>query len=83
MKAKVILWVWAFGWFLLFAGIGTIEQAEFGSVAEIIGWLLTLPWVICSLLIIKNEQECVKEVDKIDAWVDNLFRKINKFFSKG
>ena len=82
MKAKVILWIWVAGWFLLFAGIGTIEQAEFGSVAEMIGWLLTLPWVICSLLIIKNEQECVKEADNIDAWIDNLFRKINKFFSK-
>ena len=82
MKAKVILYVWAAGWFLLFAGIGTIEQAEFGSVAEIIGWLLTLPWVICSLLIIKNEQECVKEAENIDAWIDNLFRRINKIFNR-
>ena len=81
MKAKVILWCWAVGWFLLFAGIGTIEQAEFGSVAEIIGWLLTLPWVVCCLLIIQNEQECLKEADKLDVWIDNLFRKINKIFS--
>lgn len=81
MKAKIILWGWAIGWFLLFAGIGTVEQAEFGSVTEIIGWLLTLPWVVCCLLIIQNEQECLKEADKLDVWIDHLFRKINKLFS--
>ena len=82
MKAKVIIWTWTIGWFLLVAGIGTIEQAKFGSVMELVGWLLTLPWFVSCLLIIKNEQECVKEVDNIESWFDNLLQKINKFFSK-
>ncbi len=82
MKAKAIIWMWTVGWFLLFAGIGTIEQAKFGSVAAIIGWLLTLPWFISSLLIIKNERECLREIDNIEIWMENLFCKINKFFSK-
>lgn len=82
MKAKVILWVWAVGWLMLFAGIGTIEQAEFGSLTGLMGWLLTLPWFVSSLLIIQNERECLKEADKLDAWIDNLFRRINKIFNR-
>ena len=75
MKAKIILYGWVSGWPLLLARIETVEQAEFGSMAEVIGWLLFLPWFVCSLLLIKNERECGEEAKKIEQWFDKFMTR--------
>lgn len=64
MKAKVILYGWAASWFCLFAGIGTMEGGNFPT-----GILLFLVWVVFSLQLIRNENECRKELDRFDRWM--------------
>ena len=64
MKAKVILYGWAVSWLFLFAGIGTMENGNY-----IIGILLFLAWAVFSLLLKRNENECLKELDRFERWM--------------
>ena len=64
MKAKAILYGWAASWLFLFAGIGTMESGNF-----LTGILMFLVWVAFSLLLTKNENESLKELDQFDRWM--------------
>lgn len=72
MKAKIIIWGWVASFILLFAGIGTVESYEFGSREESLGWMLCVPWVVFSLLLVSNEKECLEEIDRIGNWFDHF-----------
>lgn len=78
MKAKVIWWGWCISWFLLFAGLGTWENSEFGSFRMLLGILLCLVWVAFSLLLIENEKDCSREVNRMERWMDDMIVKANK-----
>lgn len=64
MKTKVILYGWAVSWLFLFAGIGTMDSGNY-----VTGMFLFLVWVAFSLLLMKNENECRKELDRFDRWM--------------
>ena len=78
MKAKIILWGWCISWFFLFAGIGTWENAEFGSFGMLLGILLCLVWVAFSLLLIENDEDCSREANRMERWMDDMIVKANK-----
>lgn len=78
MKAKVIWWGWVASWFFLFAGIGTWENAAFGSLQAVIGVLLFCVWFGFSLLLIANEKECLAEADRMERWMDKMILKVSK-----
>lgn len=78
MKAKVIWWGWCISWFLLFAGLGTWENSEFGSFGMLLGILLCLVWVTFSLLLIENEKDCSREANRMERWMDDMIVKANK-----
>lgn len=44
----------------------------------LLGILLCLVWVAFSLLLIENDEECSRESEKLDKWVDKYVFKINK-----
>ena len=71
MKAKVILYGWVISWIFLFAGIDTIEYGN-----EMEGSLLCTIWFVFSLLLIGNEVECGKEVDRFVVWIDKTMARI-------
>ena len=70
MKAKVIFFGWYVSWLFLFAGVGTWETSEFGSMKMILGILLSMIWVAFSLLLIQYEKECEAECDRLEKWID-------------
>lgn len=75
MKAKVIWWGWCISWLFLFAGVGTWENSEFGSFGMLLGVLLCLVWLVFSLLLIENDEECSAEADKLEKWVNQHFER--------
>lgn len=70
MKAKVIFYGWCVSWLFLFAGVGTWETSEFGSPKMFLGVLLSMVWVVFSLLLIQYEKECEAECDKLEKWIE-------------
>jgi hypothetical protein len=66
MKAKIIIYRWAFSWLFLFAGLGTIEHNL------PVGLLLCSVWLFFSYLLIDNETECKREADRFEEWMVRL-----------
>ena len=67
MKAKVILYGWVVSWIFLFAGIGTMENGS-----ELAGALLATVWFAISFALIKNEEACGEELDRVEEWMVRL-----------
>ena len=67
MKAKVILYGWAFSWLFLIAGVGTMEKG--GMLA---GGLLCAVWFFFSYMLIGNEAACLCELDRFEEWMVRL-----------
>lgn len=78
MKAKAILYGWAFSWLFLFAGIGTMEQGN-----ELAGSLLCAVWFVLSLLLIGYEKECTEELDRFEEWMVQLLGGSDKDNNQG
>lgn len=78
MKAKAILYGWAFSWLFLFAGIGTMEQGN-----ELAGSLLCVVWFVLSLLLIGYEKECTEELDRFEEWMVQLLGGSDKDNNQG
>lgn len=67
MKAKVILYGWAVSWLFLFAGAGTMESGGYMA-----GALLCMVWFIFNFALIKNEKECIEELERFEEWMVRL-----------
>lgn len=78
MKAKVILYGWAFSWLFLFAGAETMECGNL-----MMGTLLCAVWYLFSFALIKNEEECIEEVNRFDEWMVRLLGGSNKDNNQG
>lgn len=67
MKAKVILYGWAASWLFLFAGVGTMECGGYMA-----GVLLCTVWFAFNFTLIKNEKECIEELERFEEWMVRL-----------
>ena len=63
MKAKIIIYGWAFSWLFLFAGLGTIEHNL------PVGLLLCSVWLFFSYLLIATRQNAsVRQTASRNGW---------------
>ena len=70
-RARVIIYGWVIAFFLLFAGVGTMEWGNW-----ITGGLLCVPFLVFSLLMDKYKAAIDKELDEIEEWIDKVFKFI-------
>lgn len=70
-RARVIIYGWVISFFLLFAGVGTMEWGKW-----IIGGLLCMPFLVFSLLADQYSTSVDKALDELDEWIDKVFKFI-------
>lgn len=74
MKGRIILYGWLLSWVLLLLGLGTMEWAmETGDPVFLEGLLMSLSFVVFSLLVIYNPTVTDEAVKEFDRWFDRVF----------